>query len=89
MERIWAALPALFRGSPDEGRQKLYTQLHGGAEAAMCTVFDTIHDHHERAVFDASSQHCFLELSANVFCAGDDDLVVDRDHLSLLAGLRF
>lgn len=55
----------------------------------MRTVFDTIHDHHERAVFDASSQQYFLEPSANVFCAGDDNRVVDRDYPSLLAGLRF
>jgi len=55
----------------------------------MSTVFDTIHNHHGRAVFDASSQQYFLELSADVFCAGDDHLVVDRDHPSLVAGLRF
>jgi hypothetical protein len=35
------------------------------------------------------SQQYFLELSANVFCGGDYNLVVDRDYLSLVAGLRF
>jgi hypothetical protein len=34
-------------------------------------------------------QQYFLELSANVVCGGDYNLVVDRDYLSLLAGLHF
>ncbi len=35
------------------------------------------------------SQQYFLELSANVFCGGDYNLIVDRDYLSLVAGLSF
>jgi hypothetical protein len=34
------------------------------------------------------SQQDFVELSANVFCGGDYNLVVDRDYLSLVAGLH-
>jgi hypothetical protein len=34
-------------------------------------------------------QTLFLELGANVFCGGDYNLMVDRDCLGLVAGLRF
>jgi hypothetical protein len=34
-------------------------------------------------------QTLFLELGANVFCGGEYNLVVDRDYMSLVAGLRF
>ena len=35
------------------------------------------------------AEQYFPEISANVFCGGDYNLVVDRDYLSLVAGLRF